>query len=202
MSLNINHILQGPVLRKYPARLSVTSFTCFFGMIQFLAIAAFVETDRDHWKIQSGGELLTILYAVIFLNLSDPFFYIFELNGSMTKRVILFLACLFVGSCSIWNLLFSSDMVHWQRGTPFCSCFPTCADSSCSHHGISDTWWSVIFWRVCVLSRLFAQFCACGAHESDQECWSYSPHVDGECPKTSQIIDLNPRPFMLNMNLS
>ncbi|KAJ8622930.1 hypothetical protein MRB53_031459 [Persea americana] len=53
----------GPVLRKYPARLSVTSFTCIFGMIQFLAIAAFVETDRDHWKIQSGGELLTILYA-------------------------------------------------------------------------------------------------------------------------------------------
>ncbi|XP_077242427.1 WAT1-related protein At3g18200-like [Tasmannia lanceolata] len=56
-------VLQGPVLKKYPARLSVTSITCFFGLIQFLAIAAFVETDIDHWKIHSAEELLTILYA-------------------------------------------------------------------------------------------------------------------------------------------
>ncbi|KAG9449012.1 hypothetical protein H6P81_008977 [Aristolochia fimbriata] len=58
-------VLQGPVLRKYPARLSLTSITCFFGVIQFLAIAAFVERETDHWKIQSGGELLIILYAGI-----------------------------------------------------------------------------------------------------------------------------------------
>lgn len=56
-------VLQAPVLKKYPARLSVTSFTCFFGVIQFLIIAAFFETDLEHWKIHSGGELFTILYA-------------------------------------------------------------------------------------------------------------------------------------------
>eukprot|EP01018_Ginkgo_biloba_P013383 Gb_00966 [translate_table: standard] len=50
---------------KYPARLSVTSFTCFFGVIQFLLIAAFLETDVEHWKMHSGGELFTILYAGI-----------------------------------------------------------------------------------------------------------------------------------------
>ncbi|KAJ6874996.1 hypothetical protein NC652_034652 [Populus alba x Populus x berolinensis] len=54
-----------PVLKKYPAKLSVTSFTCLFGLIQFLVIAAFVETDVNHWKIQSGEELFTILYAGI-----------------------------------------------------------------------------------------------------------------------------------------
>ncbi|ERM98048.1 hypothetical protein AMTRI_Chr07g26970 [Amborella trichopoda] len=56
-------VLQAPVLKKYPARLSVTSYTCFFGVLQFMVIAAFMERDFDAWTIHSGGELFTILYA-------------------------------------------------------------------------------------------------------------------------------------------
>ncbi|KAB5568186.1 hypothetical protein DKX38_001979 [Salix brachista] len=56
-------VLQAPVLKKYPARLSVTSYTCFFGLIQFLVIAAFMERDPQAWIFHSGGELFTILYA-------------------------------------------------------------------------------------------------------------------------------------------
>ncbi|OEL25437.1 Protein WALLS ARE THIN 1 [Dichanthelium oligosanthes] len=56
-------VLQAPVLKRYPARLSVTSYTCFFGLLQFLAIAAFVERDAAAWVLSSGSELLTILYA-------------------------------------------------------------------------------------------------------------------------------------------
>ncbi|KAL5972883.1 hypothetical protein ACLOJK_039700 [Asimina triloba] len=33
-------VLHGSVLKKYPARLSVSSLTCFFGLLQFMAIAA------------------------------------------------------------------------------------------------------------------------------------------------------------------
>ncbi|KAJ6373876.1 hypothetical protein OIU78_029550 [Salix suchowensis] len=58
-------VFQAPVLKKYPAKLSVTYFTCLFGLIQFLVIAAFVETDFNHWKIRSGEELFAILYAGI-----------------------------------------------------------------------------------------------------------------------------------------
>ncbi|KAK3406054.1 hypothetical protein EUGRSUZ_K02243 [Eucalyptus grandis] len=58
-------VLQAPVLKKYPAKLTLTSFTCFFGLIQFLVIAVFMETDTERWKIQSGEELFTILYAGI-----------------------------------------------------------------------------------------------------------------------------------------
>ncbi|CDY39037.1 BnaA02g17260D [Brassica napus] len=54
-----------PVLKKYPARLSVTSYTCFFGIIQFLIIAAFCERDSQAWVFHSGWELFTILYAGI-----------------------------------------------------------------------------------------------------------------------------------------
>ncbi|XP_047071961.1 protein WALLS ARE THIN 1 [Lolium rigidum] len=56
-------VLQGPVLKKYPAKLSVTSYTCFFGVIQFLIIAAFFERDADAWVFHSGSEIFTILYA-------------------------------------------------------------------------------------------------------------------------------------------
>ncbi|KAI4973217.1 hypothetical protein ZWY2020_028925 [Hordeum vulgare] len=56
-------VLQAPVLKKYPARLSVTSYTCFFGVIQFLVIAAFFERDAGAWVFHSGSEVFTILYA-------------------------------------------------------------------------------------------------------------------------------------------
>uniref|UniRef100_A0A0D9YLA4 WAT1-related protein n=1 Tax=Oryza glumipatula TaxID=40148 RepID=A0A0D9YLA4_9ORYZ len=56
-------VLQAPVLKRYPARLSVTSYTCFFGLLQFLAIAAFLERDAAAWAVRSGSELFTILYA-------------------------------------------------------------------------------------------------------------------------------------------
>nr|WET60592.1 WAT2-2 [Panax ginseng] len=56
-------VLQAPVLKKYPARLSVTSYQCFFGVIQFLVIAGFMERDPQAWLIHSGGELFSVFYA-------------------------------------------------------------------------------------------------------------------------------------------
>ncbi|KAK9713926.1 hypothetical protein RND81_06G059300 [Saponaria officinalis] len=56
-------VLQAPILKKYPARLSVTSYICFFGLIQFLIIAAFFKRDIDAWKFNSGGEVFTVMYA-------------------------------------------------------------------------------------------------------------------------------------------
>ncbi|KAI4316869.1 hypothetical protein L6164_024808 [Bauhinia variegata] len=56
-------VLQAPILKKYPARLSVTSYTCFFGILQFLVIALIAERDAQAWIFHSGGEVFTILYA-------------------------------------------------------------------------------------------------------------------------------------------
>ncbi|KAF8015253.1 hypothetical protein BT93_H0913 [Corymbia citriodora subsp. variegata] len=56
-------VLQAPILKKYPARLSVTSYTCFFGLVQFLIVAAFTERDPHAWLVHSGGELFSIFYA-------------------------------------------------------------------------------------------------------------------------------------------
>ncbi|XP_027094266.1 protein WALLS ARE THIN 1 [Coffea eugenioides] len=56
-------VLQKPVLKSYPARLSFTSYQCFFGIIQFLIIAAFMERDAQAWLIHSGSELFSVFYA-------------------------------------------------------------------------------------------------------------------------------------------
>ena len=71
-------VLQAPVLKKYPARLSVTSYTCFFGVIQFLIIAAFFERDAGAWVFHSGSEVFTILYAV---SISNSTLYNFTVNS-------------------------------------------------------------------------------------------------------------------------
>ncbi|PNX96903.1 auxin-induced protein 5ng4-like [Trifolium pratense] len=56
-------LYKAPLLKKYPARLSVTSYTCFFGLLQFLLIALVCERNAQAWIFHSGGEAFTILYA-------------------------------------------------------------------------------------------------------------------------------------------
>nr|XP_018623211.1 WAT1-related protein At3g18200-like isoform X2 [Nicotiana tomentosiformis] len=58
-------VLQVPMMKSYPAKLSLISFTCFFGVIQLLVVTAFTERDPRNWRIQSGEEVLTILYVGI-----------------------------------------------------------------------------------------------------------------------------------------
>lgn len=57
-------VLQAPVLKRYPARLSFTSYQCFFGILQFLAIAAFFERNGEAWLIRTGSEVFSVFYAV------------------------------------------------------------------------------------------------------------------------------------------
>ncbi|CAI0453182.1 unnamed protein product [Linum tenue] len=57
-------VLQAMVLKKYPAPFSVYSFTCFFGILQFLGVASFFERDNPQaWQVHSTGELLSVLYS-------------------------------------------------------------------------------------------------------------------------------------------
>ena len=57
-------VLQAPVLKKYPARLSFVSYACLFAVLQFGAIAACIERDPRSWQVHSGGEVFTVFYAV------------------------------------------------------------------------------------------------------------------------------------------
>jgi hypothetical protein len=57
-------VLQAPVLKKYPARLSATSYYCFFSVLQFLVIAVCYEKDPQAWKVHSSAEAFSIFYMV------------------------------------------------------------------------------------------------------------------------------------------
>ncbi|KAF5960964.1 hypothetical protein HYC85_002173 [Camellia sinensis] len=61
-------VLQGPIVKKYPAQFSLASYTCFFGLVQFLAIAAFLERDLQAWQIHSTSELLAFFYMFVECN--------------------------------------------------------------------------------------------------------------------------------------
>ncbi|EEF28253.1 protein WALLS ARE THIN 1 [Ricinus communis] len=56
-------VLQAIFLKNFPAPFSVYSFTCFFGSLQLLAVAAYVERDPQTWQVHSSVELFSLLYA-------------------------------------------------------------------------------------------------------------------------------------------
>ena len=66
-------VLQAPILKKYPAQLSLSSFTCFFAVLQFLAIAGLIERNSQAWLFHSGAELFCVLYSVCTINLLHHF---------------------------------------------------------------------------------------------------------------------------------
>lgn len=57
-------VLQSPLLKKYPARFSFISYSCFFAVLQFFGISSYFERDLESWKITSGGEVYALLYTV------------------------------------------------------------------------------------------------------------------------------------------
>ncbi|MCO5574533.1 hypothetical protein L7F22_028320 [Adiantum nelumboides] len=56
-------ILQAPVSRDYPAYLSATTLTYFFGSVQLAVIAVCVERDLDTWAATFYMELPALLYG-------------------------------------------------------------------------------------------------------------------------------------------
>ncbi|KAE9600127.1 putative EamA domain-containing protein [Lupinus albus] len=61
-------VFQTPLLKKYPARLSVTSYTFFFGLLQFLLIALIFVRDAKAWLFHSAQEAVAILYGGVVIS--------------------------------------------------------------------------------------------------------------------------------------
>ncbi|KAH7316079.1 hypothetical protein KP509_21G077800 [Ceratopteris richardii] len=52
-----------PVIKQYPARLSVTAFTSFFGTLQLLVLALCIDRNPSKWIWTEAREVLSVLYA-------------------------------------------------------------------------------------------------------------------------------------------
>jgi len=91
-------VMQAFVLKKYSAQVTVSAFTCFFGIVQFGTIAAFLEKDPKAWQLNSIEEAYSILYSVCKSNLIAQ--SAFSLACS-SLHVSIFIDNLSVVSCSI-----------------------------------------------------------------------------------------------------
>ncbi|KAH7316366.1 hypothetical protein KP509_21G090300 [Ceratopteris richardii] len=56
-------VIQSPVIKQYPARLSVTAFRSFFGTLQLLVLALCIERNPSKWILTEAREALSVLYA-------------------------------------------------------------------------------------------------------------------------------------------
>eukprot|EP00253_Pinus_taeda_P034747 PITA_34747 len=56
---------QAPVVRKYPAQLSLTAIMLFQGTVLSILVALVVERKASAWRVKWGIELLSIIYSGI-----------------------------------------------------------------------------------------------------------------------------------------
>ncbi|KAK9270171.1 hypothetical protein L1049_025747 [Liquidambar formosana] len=57
-------ILQGPIIKQYPAKLRLTTLQCFFSCIQSVFCAVAMERNLSSWKLEWDVHLLSVAYCV------------------------------------------------------------------------------------------------------------------------------------------
>lgn len=63
---------QAPILTKYPANLSVTAYSYFFGVLPMVITAFSITSESTDWSLRQS-EIIAVIYAVSYLNFLPPF---------------------------------------------------------------------------------------------------------------------------------
>lgn len=85
--------MQAPLLAKYPASISVTAYSYFFGALFMVVTAFFVTNESTDWHL-TRSEAFAVLYAVSILTVCFFIFFFFCLVnkislGELTKSSVL-----------------------------------------------------------------------------------------------------------------
>ncbi|KAL6269205.1 hypothetical protein ACE6H2_026116 [Prunus campanulata] len=105
-------ILQGPIVKQYPAKLRLTTLQCFFSCIQssFLAIA--IERNPSAWKIGWDIHLLSVFYCGVIVTGITYWLQVWaiEKKGPVFTAMFTPLALIIT---AIFSAIMWKEALHW-----------------------------------------------------------------------------------------
>ncbi|XP_039137891.1 WAT1-related protein At5g64700-like isoform X1 [Dioscorea cayenensis subsp. rotundata] len=104
-------VLQGAVLKEYPAKLMFTALQCIFSTVQSFFVALAMERDFSKWKLSSGMSFISVAYCGVIV--TGVSFYLqswcIEKRGPVFLSMFTPLTLLITMACSF---LFLGDVIN------------------------------------------------------------------------------------------
>ncbi|CAN4082480.1 unnamed protein product [Withania somnifera] len=105
------NILQTDTVKKYPERMTIVFFTCFFGSIQIAILTLALESNPKAWIVKPGIEIIAIVFAAV----SGNVFRYNVLTWCLDKKGPLYVAMfkpLGMVIAAIMGIIFLGDSIH------------------------------------------------------------------------------------------
>ncbi|KAF8377178.1 hypothetical protein HHK36_030551 [Tetracentron sinense] len=107
-------ILQGPIVKRYPAKLRLTTLQCFFSCIQSAILAVAVERNPSSWKLGWDIHLISVAYCGVVVTAITYWLQVWsiEKKGPVFTSLFTPLALLLtaISSAFLWK-----ERLHWGR---------------------------------------------------------------------------------------
>lgn len=85
-------LLQAPIMKEYPAKLSLITLQCFFSFIQAVCAAIAMERNLSSWKLGWDFNLLSMAYCVSTIFFSSITFDFFRFQFTISVYYLFILS--------------------------------------------------------------------------------------------------------------
>ncbi|XP_044476007.1 WAT1-related protein At1g43650 [Mangifera indica] len=107
-------VLQGPIIKQYPAKIRLTTLQCFFSCIQsaFWAVAA--ERNPSAWKLEWNINLLSVVYCGVVVNGITYWLQVWAIEKKGPVFTALFTPFALIIT-AIFSAFFWKETLYWGR---------------------------------------------------------------------------------------